>query len=199
MQNKEVAQDFTYLLVEKKNKSTGKKKRRESFYLLEELSVDKPESTLLLERAQAYLCYLHLGSCFPSSQNLIPPSSLATSCSKMAADDAWLCPSSDFCREAEAWSTAPKASCLCRTRDLSFDCLVFLLGYETEICPCLFCFLLLGGCSIIQLPLPKGGSAGLLQAQATHCCSAMKSEVPQTSRGPLGTSSFVFQWPAAAP
>lgn len=33
----------------------------ESFYLLEELSLDKLESTLLLDRAQAYLSNLHLG------------------------------------------------------------------------------------------------------------------------------------------
>jgi len=52
------------------------------------------------------------------------------------------------CREDEERSTVPKALCLSRTRDLSFDCLVFLLGCETEICPCLFCFLLLEGCSI---------------------------------------------------
>lgn len=171
----------------------------ESFCLVEELSLDKPESTLLLDRAQAYLSYLHLGSRFPSSQNPIPPSSPTTSCSKMAPDDTWLCPNSNFCHEDEEWSTVRKALCLCRTRDLSFDCLVFLLGCETEICPCLFCFLLLGGCSIIQLSLAKGSSAGLLVAQDSYCCSAMKSEVLQTSRGPFGTSFFVFQWPAAAP
>lgn len=171
----------------------------ESFHILEELSLDKTESTLLLDRAQAYLSYLHLGSCFPSSQNPIPPSSPATSCSKMAPDDTWLCPNSNFCRQDEEWSGVPKALCLCRTRDLSFDCLVFLLGCETEICPCLFCFLLFGGCSIIQLSLPEGSWAGLLLAPASYCCSAMKSEVPQTSRGLFGTSSFVFQWPAAAP
>lgn len=79
----------------------------------------------------------------------------------------------------------PRALCLCGTRGLFFDCLVFLLGCETEICPCLFCFLLLGGCSIIQLSLPEGSSAGLLFAQASYCCSAMKSEVPQTSGAPL--------------
>lgn len=152
-----------------------------------------------LGRAQAYLSYRYLGSCFPSSQNPMPLSSPATSCSKMAPNDTWLCPNSNFCHEDEEWSTMPKALCLCRTRALSFDCLVFLLGWETEICPCLFCFLLLGGCSIIQLSLPKRSSAGLLLAQASYCCSAMKSEVPQTSRGPFGTSSFVFQWPAAAP
>lgn len=79
----------------------------------------------------------------------------------------------------------PKASCLCRTRDLSFDCLVFLLGCETEICPCLFCFLLSGGCSIIWFSFSQGSSAGVLLAPASYRCSAMKSEVPQTSRGPL--------------
>lgn len=144
-----------------------------------------------------HLCYLHLGSCFPYSQNPIPPSSPATSCSKMAPNDTWLCPDSNFCHEDEA--EMPKALCLCWTRDLPLDCLVFLLGCETEICPCLFSFLLLGSYSIIQLSLSQGSSAGLLLAQASFCCSAMKSEVPHTSRGPFGTSSFVFQWPAAAP
>lgn len=72
----------------------------------------------------------------------------------------------------------PKALCLCRTRDLSFDCLVFLLGCETEICSCLSCFLLVGDCSIIRLSLSEGSSAGLPLAQASYCCSAMKSEVP---------------------
>lgn len=129
---------------------------------------------------------MHLGSCFPCSQDPISPRSPATSWHQVPPGNA---PTARFYYEAEEWrwSTLPKALSFYRTADLSFDRLV-LSGWgvkqkSARACSA-FCSVLWGSCSVLQFSLPEGSSTGLLLDAASYCCSAMKSEGPQTSRGP---------------